>query len=233
VVGVNGEIAEALMRLGVPADRIAVLPAFSPAQAAAGAPPAALAAFRAAHAPLYAAALARGAVYGEDLLDQALPLVREREARAGLVVFGPGSAEGPLALRGAAGGVLALGEIANEEALAVMAACDAFVRPTRADGDAMSVREALSVGRPVVASAVGHRPPGCLLFPAGDARALAGELLAAARLPREAAPLVPGKDPLDALFALYVTLWGRPRPVTRGPAAAPQHASSGREGALR
>jgi glycosyltransferase involved in cell wall biosynthesis len=233
VVGVNGEIAESLMRLGVPADRIAVLSAFSPAQVAAGAPPPRLAAFRAAHAPLYAVALAHGPTYGEDLVDAALPLVREREPRAGLVAFGPGSAAGPLARRGEAGGVLALGEIPNEEALAVMAASDVFVRPTRADGDAVSVREALAVGRPVVASAVGHRPPGCLLFPAGDARALAAELLAAARLPREAAPLVPGKDPLDALFAMYLTLWGRDSPVTRGPAAHAQRSSSARESALR
>jgi glycosyltransferase involved in cell wall biosynthesis len=233
VVGVSGEIAESLMRLGVPADRIAVLPAFSPAQIAAGPPPQRLAAFRAAHAPLYAVALARGATYGEDLLDEALPLVRERAPRAGLVAFGPGSADGPLARRGGAGGVLALGEIPNEQALAVMAASDVFVRPTRADGDAVSVREALAVGCPVVASAVGHRPPGCLLFPAGDARALAAQLAAAAHLPREGTPLVPGKDPLDALFAIYVALSERARPVTRGPVASAQHASSARESALR
>jgi glycosyltransferase involved in cell wall biosynthesis len=215
IVAVSGEIAEALARAGARADRITVLPAFSAGQAAVGAPPPALLPFRASHAPLFCASLAPGPTYGEDVLAEAFALVRRRLPGAGLVVFGVGSAGGPLARRGEAGGVLALGEIANEAALAVMSACDVFARPTRADGDAISVREALSLGRPVVASNVGHRPPGCLLFPAGDAAALAGELVAAARLPRGPSPLRPGRDPLDALFAIYVTLWGA-RPVARG-----------------
>jgi len=46
-----------------------------------------------------------------------------------------------------------------------------FVRPTLADGDAVSVREALALGRVVVASAVGERPAAARLFPAGDAAA--------------------------------------------------------------
>ncbi|MFN7135061.1 MAG: glycosyltransferase, partial [Myxococcales bacterium] len=57
--------------------------------------------------------------------------------------------------------------------LAVMLASDVFVRPTYADGDALSVREALSLGRPVVASAVGFRPEGTTLFRTGDALDLA------------------------------------------------------------
>ena len=89
----------------------------------------------------------------------------------------------------------------------------------------VSVREALTFGRPVVASAVGHRPPGCLLFPVGDARALAAQMIAATRLPRDPAPLVPRKDPVDTLWAIYAAL-GRASPVGRGPAAHAQHASS-------
>jgi glycosyltransferase involved in cell wall biosynthesis len=68
--------------------------------------------------------------------------------------------------------VALLGELPRERALAVVAACDVFVRPTLVDGDAVSVREALALGRPVAASAVGARPPQAQLFPAGDAAAL-------------------------------------------------------------
>jgi glycosyltransferase involved in cell wall biosynthesis len=229
VVAVNGEIAEALARAGVPRARVAVLPAFSPAYVVAGRAPDALAAFRAAHAPLVAAALAPGPTYGEDLLVAALARLRARLPRAGLVVFGPGSAAGPLARHGAAGGVLALGEIPNDAAVAVIAAADLFARPTRADGDAVSVREALALGTPVVASAVGHRPAGCLLFPPGDADALAERLAEAAALPRgsgRAAAAAPReRDPLEALYAIYRSLWGG-RPVARGPAARPAPSSS-------
>jgi glycosyltransferase involved in cell wall biosynthesis len=43
-----------------------------------------------------------------------------------------------------------------------------FVRPTRAEGDAVSVREAQSAGVPVVASDVVSRPPGVVVFPTDD-----------------------------------------------------------------
>jgi glycosyltransferase involved in cell wall biosynthesis len=43
-----------------------------------------------------------------------------------------------------------------------------FVRPTRAEGDAVSVREAQSAGIPVVASDVAPRPPGVVVFPTDD-----------------------------------------------------------------
>jgi glycosyltransferase involved in cell wall biosynthesis len=49
-----------------------------------------------------------------------------------------------------------------------MSACDVFLRPTIEDGDSISVREALSLGVPVVASRVGMRPSGAILFRPGD-----------------------------------------------------------------
>lgn len=51
-----------------------------------------------------------------------------------------------------------------------------LLRPTRTDGDAVSVREALSLGVPVVASDVAMRPSGVLTFSTGDAAALASAL---------------------------------------------------------
>ncbi len=201
VVAVNQEIADALSRCGVAARRIMVLPGFSPTLLEPGPPPVALAAIRQAHAPLFCAMASPGPTYGEDLLRAALALVRERRPGVGLVLFGPGTGSGA-----PEPGVHRLGEIPHGAALGVMAACDVFVRPTRADGDALSVREALGLGRPVVASAVGHRPPGCVLFPAGDGVALAARLNEVADRSRRAEQRPQG-DPFDALLHAYGELW--------------------------
>jgi glycosyltransferase involved in cell wall biosynthesis len=53
-----------------------------------------------------------------------------------------------------------------------------FVRPSRADGDAVSIREALQAGIPVVASDVVERPEGAVLFRSGDRAALTSSLRA-------------------------------------------------------
>jgi glycosyltransferase involved in cell wall biosynthesis len=48
------------------------------------------------------------------------------------------------------------------------ARADVFVRATNTDGDAISVRESLSLRVPVVASDASPRPPGVSLFAAGN-----------------------------------------------------------------
>jgi glycogen synthase len=209
VIAVNEEIAGALADAGVASRRIAVVAPFSPAVLGAREPPEALAPFRLAHAPVFAAALAPGPTYGADLLLPAFRRVRERLPEAGLVVFGPGTA--------ALGrpGVLALGEIAHGAALAVIGSADVFVRPTRADGDAVSVREALALGRVVVATSAGHRPAGCLLVPRGDAAALAARMVEAASVtPPPQAP-AGGPDPFDTILATYASL-AAARPLPDG-----------------
>ena len=55
---------------------------------------------------------------------------------------------------------------------------DVFVRPTFMDGDAISVREAGTLGVPVVASNVGTRPEGTVLFEVGNKSQLVKQILA-------------------------------------------------------
>ena len=103
--------------------------------------------------------------------------VHQMAPETGLLLYGPGTDSPALAAqvraRGLGRAVHLLGTLGRERALAVVAAADLFVRPSRADGDALSIREALALGRPVVASDVVARPPGVVRFVAGSASACA------------------------------------------------------------
>ncbi len=218
VIAVNPEIAGALVAAGVDPARLVVAAAFTPSSLAFRLPPPGLAQIRRAHPLLIAAALAPGVEYGATVLLDAFALVRARRADAGLVVYGPGTRAPALAAaaraRGLGGAVHHFGELERTRALAVVAAADLFVRPTLADGDAISVREALALGRPVVASAVGARPPEALLFPAGDAAACA-ELIfqsLSKRLPENAHRV----DCLPTLLHLYARVDSQVLAVSTG-----------------
>ncbi|MFZ4801575.1 MAG: glycosyltransferase [Chlorobium sp.] len=49
-----------------------------------------------------------------------------------------------------------------------MLCCDIMVRPTTSDGDSNSIREALHIGLPVIASDCVNRPEGVVTFPSGN-----------------------------------------------------------------
>ena len=51
---------------------------------------------------------------------------------------------------------------------AVINMCDLFIRPTNTDGDALSIREALTLKKPAIASDVCKRPEGTILFKSKD-----------------------------------------------------------------
>jgi glycosyltransferase involved in cell wall biosynthesis len=82
-----------------------------------------------------------------------------------------------------------------------------FLRPTNTDGDAVSVREALYFGVPVVASDATVRPPGTVLFRNRDAddltaqvrRVLSGELVS---------PEPAGRSSFDQIWQVYQGLAG-------------------------
>jgi glycosyltransferase involved in cell wall biosynthesis len=210
VVAVNAEIAAALASSGVPPARIAIAPAFSTASLAFRLSPPGLGAIRKRHPFLLASTVVHGAPeYGEDVLLDGFVRVRQRFDAAALIVYGPGTRSetfvAEVERRGLRGAVYCLGELERERALAVVAQSDLFVRPSRADGDAISVREALALGRPVVASNVGNRPPGTRLFAAGDAPSLAEKIFRVVGNPTS--PADPScacpVDGLPAVLAIY------------------------------
>jgi len=224
VVCVSEAVAEAVGALGVPDRDLVIAPAFIAEALQPGRPPQAL---LGAPGRVVACAVAPGAEYGAELLGEAFSRIAPLEPGLSLAVYGPGGAPAEvarfLAARGLGARVHDLGELRRPEALGVLTACDLFVRPTLADGDAVSVREARALGCRVVASDAATRPAGCLLFPQGDAGALAAALRQALAAPP---PPAVRDDGLAALLALYerlgIVLDAEPRwetPCAESPAA--------------
>jgi glycosyltransferase involved in cell wall biosynthesis len=132
--------------------------------------------------PLVAMACHPSPVYGTELALKAMEILHRSWPRAKLVLFGPGLGESTDAVA-SAGGVTWLGELPAARALAVIEAADLFLRPTRAEGDALSVREALALGVRCVASDTVLRPLGVVTFAATDAEACAQAMERALALP--------------------------------------------------
>jgi glycosyltransferase involved in cell wall biosynthesis len=180
VVAVSEAVREALLRCGIPEEKLVVSPAFCASQVRPGPVTPEVEAARARRQTLLAMAHHPSPVYGRKLMFRALRILADELPGVGLAVFGPGTHSEEL-LRDAhdtgVGELLEdMGELEHPRALALIARCDAFIRPTTHDGDAISVREALTLGVPCVASDVCARPHGTYTFRAGSAVDLAAQV---------------------------------------------------------
>jgi glycosyltransferase involved in cell wall biosynthesis len=150
-------------------------------------------------------------IYGVDVLLGALERIRRTYPEVGAIIIAYKS-EDP-AYREEIDGLVA--SLSLERAVlfpqylpdvsAVVAQADVSVRPCHQDGDSMAVREALALGVPVVASRVGFRPEGTVLFEPGDSADLAEKLLKVFSGPPEPLPsnVNQESDPIDAYSDLY------------------------------
>jgi glycosyltransferase involved in cell wall biosynthesis len=124
------------------------------------------------HWPIFSTVLFFRPEYGVEFLLQALANLRQTYPQLGCIFLGSGerSIEARMTIlkEGIGESVLLLGDVSHELCLSMMSRSNAFLRCTFADGDSISVREALELGVPVVASEVGFRPSGVFLYPAGD-----------------------------------------------------------------
>lgn len=103
-----------------------------------------------------------------------------------------------------------LGVFFGEYAPPAIARASVFLRPTRTDGDAVSVREALALGVPVVASDVAPRPAGVRLHRAGDVASLLAAVCTALDAGGRGIPTETADEPcLAALEAVYSSLSAR------------------------
>lgn len=117
--------------------------------------------------------------YGLELLIAAVALLKKQFPEIGCVVMGSGEGREKLIAETISAGVaeqfIWFGDLEHSKCLSVIRNSQLFVRPTLADGDAISVREAIQLRVPVVASDVGYRPSSVILFKSGDAIDLANK----------------------------------------------------------
>lgn len=210
IIVVNSELEALFVRFGCEPSRIRLIrPHAHPDRAAAERETLEprLESFRRAHTPLLVSVNLLEPEYDIPLQIEALVSIRAAHPRAGLLVLGSGSMADSIrttaAISPVAEHILVAGDVAHEQTLALLLRAGALLRTTRYDGDSISVREALALGTPVVATDTGMRPEGCVLFPAGSVGGLVeavGRALSAGRTKPEQDT---AGDDLDQVLAVY------------------------------
>lgn len=215
LIGVNAEIVNFFERLGVDADRIhMILPhAFLAEEQGKQELPSSLQSFFASHQPVLISVGLLESEYDLPLQIEAMGSIRDKFPSAGLLLVGSGSLEQQIrhqiAQRSYAEHILLCGDVPHAATMQAISRANLMLRTTLYDGDAVSVREALHLGTPVIASDNGMRPAGVRLIPKSDVRALVqaveDELGHAPN--RKAAPATDDSN-VQAVYQLYKELIG-------------------------
>jgi len=153
-------------------------------------------------------------VYGLDLAVEAFLRVADElpTSRLALFVALPLRARVSRDLLRRLGGVLPRERYAIVRGEALSGVFDhdvVLIRPSRTDGDAVSLREALEAGRPVIASDAVVRPEGTTLVPSGNADELADAMRRIASVEAETRASAAGNlsdDNAEAVLQLYARL---------------------------
>jgi glycosyltransferase involved in cell wall biosynthesis len=139
----------------------------------------------------------------------AVPLLRKALPGAGLVIIGSGSLHTRLQREVDAAGaadILLCGDVPHAETVAAIGAASVFLRTTLYDGDSISVREALSLGTPVVATDTGMRPDGVHLVPVEGVQALVSAIQDVLAGPRHHHDEGESADHIATVLELYQSM---------------------------
>ncbi|PYV46766.1 MAG: hypothetical protein DMG92_17475 [Acidobacteria bacterium] len=175
IIAVNPEIAAFFGRLGVRPERIRMISPHSlPANHLSDSselPPSVESFFRDHHPLLITVGLLEKE-YDLPLQIDTMARIREKFPTAGLLIIGSGSLHEALKQhiekKSYAEHVLLYGDLPHAATLQTISRADLMLRTTWYDGDALSVREALHFGLPIIATDNGMRPEGVRLIPARD-----------------------------------------------------------------
>jgi glycogen synthase len=217
VIGVNREIIEFLRKIRVPEHRFRLIypHAFLAEEEPSGRLPEPLNSFFAVHRPVLISVGLLEPEYDLPAQIEVLGRIRKRFSDAGLVIIGSGSLEQYLCeriqARPYAEHILLCGDVSHSATMAAIARADLMLRTTLYDGDAVSVREALHLGTPVMATDNGMRPAGVHLIPKCNLEALGDSieqtLPSSAKLRHERAPN--DESNLQAVLELYRQMLGQ------------------------
>jgi glycosyltransferase involved in cell wall biosynthesis len=214
LIAVNEEIAQLFRTLGVDARRIHVISPYLgfDASALGECPvPELVSNFLAAHDPVLISVGGLEPEYDVSLQMKALGAIRARHSKAGLLVAGSGSLDEAIrkecSLLPYAEHILLNGDLAHSATMKAMQSSDIMLRTTWYDGDAISVREALHFGVPVIASDNGMRPEGTHLVPARDLAALVTAIEKILSNPPARVPILSESDQnLEEVLRVYQRL---------------------------
>jgi len=214
LIGVNSEIIDFFHRLGVPQERTRLIypHALLAEDVRMGELPEPLASFMASHDPVLISVGLLEPEYGLPLQIEVLEYVRQKHARAGLLMIGSGSLEADLRAnirsKPYAEHILLCGDVPHAATMEAISRSRTMLRTTLYDGDAVSVREALYLGVPVIASDNGMRPEGVSLIPSLNPGALSQAIEKNLDEPKPEAgrPAPPDESNLEAVLKLYEEL---------------------------
>jgi len=217
IIAVNQELVELFERFGVARERIRLIPphAVETGGSAAGLPEP-MSKFYREHDPVLVTVSGLEPEYDLPLQIEAIGKLRTPFPRIGLAIIGGGSQEAAIRQlvedQAYREDLLLCGDIAHQTTLEAIRAAALFLRTTWYDGDSISVREALHLGTPVVASDNGMRPAGVHLVPKSDLEALCRSVETLLRQPVSERPTTAsGTENLDAVLRFYTDLAGEKR----------------------
>ncbi|MEQ1920975.1 MAG: glycosyltransferase family 4 protein [Pyrinomonadaceae bacterium] len=177
VIAVNDDLADVFRRYGVTDEKLSVVLPYSLKAPDDGVSvPADLASFCKTHSPLLLAVGGLEKDYDPLMQVEAMLDIVRGLPNAGLMIVGGGSmqseVEAAIQNSGCADNIYLAGNVDHAVTLHLMRDADIVLRTTLFDGDAISVREALFLGTPVIATDNGMRPDGVELIGVGDVAAL-------------------------------------------------------------
>jgi len=191
VICVNPEIGNFFRQLGVKCENIKILSAFAFEKTLTNDPfPERIAHFMKDRQPLLCSIGLLEAEYDLELLLRVFGRFTQTNPRAGLIIIGSGTLlralEDLIVELQLQDEVLLAGDLSHTHTLKILSSSNIYIRASRYDGDCFSLKEALHLGVPAIASNTGMRPEGTILFPIGDEEALMDRIVTtASTLPRQ------------------------------------------------